>query len=336
MFIKKLLMNNLKAVNNNRPPLYREQSVIWASEGSVTFEGGITTGSCRRELFYKAMGVPETNPMSVRTRCICDAGIMYEDAIIAEFKKIGVYVDEQTRMEYTHEHTNNKIISSGKMDLLIEEDGIFKGIEIKTISSYKVDKVFGNDRDFPLPAPKNLIQAMNYKKRAMQGPVICSDGQERKIDEIYLLYIDRGTYQRMYFKVDLDEQDYAIITPIDQDGKEYETIHLQNVDSFDTLLHHSSVATSEQGRLAELRFSLNDLADKYDSIYNYVREKALPPKDYAMVYGNAEVDREYQCGRLSKVKYNKHYKKHEPIGDSMCSFCSYRNKCMEDDGVNLN
>lgn len=335
MFIKKLLVTELAKINNDREPLYREESVVWASEGSVDLGSGFHTGECQRNLFYKFLGIPETNKMSLRVRNICDAGIMFEEDIIKSFKNINAFVDEQLRMEFKYPNTNNDVVSSGKMDLLISDDGIYKGIEIKTIYGYKVDKVFGNEREFPLPASKNLVQAMCYRYRTMQGPVMCSDGVERQIDEVYLLYADRGTGQRMYFKVDLDTEGYGIITPIDQVGTEYETIKLQNVDSFDVLLKHSTVATTEQSRLAELRFSIYDLGKKFDSIYNYVREQSLPPKDYQMIYDSATVDKEYHCGRISKLKYNKFYKNHEPIGDMMCSFCNYKDKCMKDDGIIL-
>jgi len=338
-FIQKLNKVDLDKVNRNRPPLYRVESIVWASEGSATLDG-VPIGDCQRLLYYKFMGVPETNRMPLRVQNICDSGLMHEDHAIDDFKKLGLYVDEQIRMEHIFEGTANNVKSSGKMDVLICEDGINKGIEIKTISSYKVAKVFGDTKNFPLPAEKNLIQAMNYKKRAMEGPVIGTDGVERQIDEVYLMYIDRGTKQRMFFKVELDNELYGIITPIDQNGKEYETIRLQDVDSFEILKHHSSVATSDQSRLASLRFSLHDIGAKYDSIYNYVREEFLPPKDYNMIYDDAQIDLEYQIGRVSKVKYNKHYpkttrSKFEAGGDMLCSFCNYRDKCLADDGIHL-
>ena len=335
MFISKLHTNEIDNLNNDRSPIYREQNVVWASEGSVDLTENIHTGECQRNLFYKFLGFPETNKMSIRVRNICDAGLMYEDETIKLFKKNNLFLDEQLRMEFIYPDTKNDVISSGKIDLLILDDDIVKGIEIKTIYGYKVDKVFGNDKEFPLPVAKNLIQAMNYKYRAMQGPVLCNDGVEHQIDEIYLLYIDRGTFTRMYFKIDIDDQGYGIITPITQSGLKLETIHLQNVDSFDILQSNSMTATTEQSRLAELRFSIYDLAKKYDSIYNYVREKTLPPKDYKLIYDNNDIDREYHCGKLSKLKYNKYYKNQEQVGDMMCSFCNYRDKCLNDDGIML-
>jgi len=335
MFIKKLFGKKLDEVSADKGSLYREENVIWASEGIAEVGAGITIGECQRSLFYKFLGQEYTNPMSVRVRHICDAGIMYEDSIINEFKKNNLYVDEQVRMEYISEDTIHKVITSGKMDLLINENNKNIGIEIKSISSYKVDSVFGTNKKIPLPAPKNLIQAMHYKKRSLQGPVLCSDGKERNIEEVYLLYIDRSTGSLMYFKVDLDDEEYAIITPVDEAGNEFETIHLQQVDSFDELLHHSTTATKDQSRLAELRFSLRDIIAKFDSVYNYVREQHLPDPSYKLIYNNSDVDLQYHCGRISKIKYNKHYKKHEPIGDMECAYCNFKDKCMADSGITL-
>ena len=159
------------------------------------------------------------------------------------------------------------------------------------------------------------------------------DGVARTVDEVYLLYVDRGTGSTFYFKVEIDAEGYAIITPISEAGEVYETVVLQGVDSFEVLAAHSTIATKEQSRLAELRFSLDDVMDRFDRTYDYVREKSLPPKTYKLVYEDADVDREFHCGRLSKIKYNKHYKKHEPVGDMLCSFCNYKEKCLADDGV---
>ena len=85
------------------------------------------------------MGVPQSNKIPLRVRNICDAGLTAEDILIEKFKKAGLYVDDQVRMEYEIPDTKNNLISSGKMDLMIAEDGIYKGIEIKSIAGYKVD-----------------------------------------------------------------------------------------------------------------------------------------------------------------------------------------------------
>jgi len=335
MFINNLFNDKLDAVKNDRAPLYREENVIWASEGTADLGGGCHTGECKRNLFYKFLGQDTTNTMSVRVRNICDSGIMYEDKLINDFKKKGLYVDDQIRMEYITEETQHKVITSGKMDLMIKEGDKIIGLEIKSIASYKVDMVFGNERNFPLPAAKNLMQAMHYKRRSQRGPVVCSDGVARTVDVVYLLYVDRGTGCTFYFEVDIDAEGFPIITPISEAGEKFETVRLQDVDSFEVLANHSTMATKEQSRLAELRFSLDHVMARFDSVYDYVREKSLPPKTYKLVYDDADVDREYHCGRISKIKYNKHYKKKEPIGDMLCSFCNYQKLCLKDDGVTL-
>jgi len=176
---------------------------------------------------------------------------------------------------------------------------------------------------------------MHYKHKSTLGPVACNDGVERQVDEVYLLYIDRSTFQRMYFKIEMDEQGYGIITPIDQSGKIFETIRLQDVDSYEVLLHHSSIATNEQNRLAELNFSLYDVNKKFDTVYNYVREGTLPPIDFKLVFDKTDLDRELQCGRISKIKYNQAIKKGIPVGDFQCSYCNYKNKCLQDCGITL-
>ncbi len=342
MFIKTQYREDIDRIKNDRKPTYREANVGWPSEALANV-GGFKVGSCQRELFYKALGVPPTNDMPVRVRRICDSGNLYEDSFIQRFKNSKSHIAEQVRIEYIMPNTENEVILSGKIDEIIADDGVIKGIEIKTVEGFKADKIFGTKWGepmcMPLPAPNNLMQAMLYKWKTLHEKL-----EGHQVDEIYLAYINRGDYETMFFKIDLDEDGYPIITPIDMSGREFTTIETQKHPGFDELEKNSTIATSEQARVAELRICIHDIFKKFDNSYDYIREQALPPKDFELIWDDKQAYKEFHCGRLSTAKYNKHigknYKTGKPViqsssGDRKCSYCNYRVKCLEDEGIRL-
>lgn len=328
MFIHKLFEESVKAIENERDPVFRNENIAWPSE-SLANVGDFAVGECRRALFYKIIGIPYTDKISVRVKRIGEIGSRIEDILINKFKEKNMYVSSQDRIEFEMPNTINKVKHSGKLDVIINDDNVIRGIEIKSISGFKVDKVFGSKNGMPLPSANNLMQAMNYKYHAMNSEI-----NGVNVEEIYLMYVDRGSETTMYFKVDLDSEGWPIITPITMEGYVLDTIKLKDVPSYDDLLRHSTVATSTQSTLAELRINVNDIFDKFDSTYSYVREEILPPCDYSMIYSSEELEKQLHCGRLSKIKYNKH-KKGDTCGDMRCSFCNYRTKCLADSGIRL-
>jgi len=106
--------------------------------------------------------------------------------------------------------------------------------------------------------------------------------------------------------------------------------------SYDDFITGTAIAkTSEDSRLADIRFSIHDVFKKCDSIYTYVNNKMLPAPDYKIVYDLNDIELEYRCARISKIKYNKATKQGEMGGSSRCSFCSYKRKCLSDSHCEL-
>ncbi len=328
MFIKDLHKVTLKQIANERPPMFREVNVGWPSE-ALCDSGTFPIGECRRSLFYKILGYPYTEKMGARIRKICDAGLMYEKKAINEFKNSEHFVSEQARIEFTMPDTKTKVSLSGKLDVVIEDDGVYKGIEIKTVYGYKAMTVFGMKGKIPLPAAKNLMQAMMYKYKAMNEKI---DGHD--VSEIYLMYINREDGCSIYFKVDIDAEGYPIIEPITMEGRSYGKINIADCPSFDELNTRTVTASSDDARYAELKININDIFKKFDETFSYAREGVLPPKDFTLTYDKSEVDKQFRCGKISKIKYNKH-NKGDLTGDFNCAYCSYQSKCLEDEGIRL-
>lgn len=330
MFARKIYEKDLKEIQSERGPVFRESNIGWPSESLVSL-GPINEGECRRALFYKILGVPYSDDKSARLKTICDAGNMYEDYAIRKFKDLNLFVEEQVRIEYIAPGTQNNIILSGKMDAVIQEDGIKKGIEIKTVYGYKADMIWGgrDRKNTPIPSPNNLMQAMLYKYYYKHI------NTEAGIEEVYLMYINRGTGESIYFKVDLDNDGWPIITAIRDDGHQYTSIRLKDVPSYEDLRTAGVTAKSTDSKLASLRININEIFKKYDETYSYARERVLPPKDYQLQYDAERVELERRVGRLSAQKYNAFKKKGTPCGDARCSFCNYRKKCLGDSNIKI-
>lgn len=328
-FITKVFQSDIVSVAKDDEPRKRLQNIAWPSE-SLAQLGPIPIGECKRSMFYKILGSTPTEPMSVRGRGICDAGIMYEEYHINKFKKMGMLYDEQAQVEFTMPNTDNKIKCIGRMDAILKYEGTKKVVEMKSVSAYKAPSTMGDSRTLGLPAIKNLMQAMLYKYYLSQT----SEGQNLDVEEVYLMYINRSDGSVCYYKIDLDNQGFAVITPYTQAGKEGNAIRLQDVKSFEDLLSESDVSDKNESRLAELRVRITDIFDKFDLCYDYARQQMLPDPDYTHIYSLDQLEQEFKLGRLSKVKYNK-AKKGEAIGDHQCQYCPYLTKCLADSGVRI-
>lgn len=326
-FITKVFQGDCASLSNDSQPRKRLENIAWPSE-SLAQLGPIPIGECKRALFYKILGSTPTEPMSVHGRGICDAGIMYEDYHINKFKRMGMLADEQVPVDFIMPDTDNKVKVAGRMDAIIQHDGVKKVIEMKSVSAYKAPATMGDQRTIGLPAVKNLMQAMLYKYYVSQT----EQGKKIGADEVYLMYINRSDGSVFYYKIDLDEQGYAVVTSYNQGGKEIETITLQNAQSFEELLAQPGIIDKLDTRLAELRVRVQDIFAKFDLAYDYARQQMLPEPDYTHVYDLEQLEQEFKLGRLSKVKYGK-AKKGEACGDHQCQYCPFLTKCLSDSGI---
>ena len=328
-FISKIFHKDLSVLKSEDNVRARLENVAWPSECSADL-GPYTVGECQRALFYKIIGAQPTDDMTVRGAYICDAGLMYEKYHIERFKSMDMLRDQQTRIEFQTE-TKNKVIIAGKMDCIIEDANSKKGIEIKSVSAFKAPDIFGYNGKMPLPQAHNLMQAMLYKHWTKNT----EEGKAADIDEVYLMYVNRSDGSTFYYAVDLDDKGYPILTAIDQAGREIYKMNLQEAKSYTELANSSGIATTDQGRMAELRISTKDIFDKFDRVYTCAKKKILPSADFSMNYTPDGLEKAHKCGRITKRKLTMLKKSGEPYSDYRCGICSYMKKCLSDSGVNL-
>lgn len=328
-FITRIFVTEMASIKDDDNTRARLENIAWPSECSADL-GPFTVGECKRSLFYRILGVTPSEDMSLRGLHICDAGLLYERFHVEKFKSMGLLKEEQTQISYPTE-TRNRVVITGKMDCIIEFNGARKGIEIKSVSAFKAPEIFGHNNKLPLPSAKNLMQAMLYK----HWTVNTEEGKATDIDEVYLMYVNRSDNSTYFYKVDLDEQGYAVLTAIDQAGREIHTVKLQEQKTFEDLANSAGIATQEEGRLAELRISTSDIFGKFDSVYDSVKENTLPAPDFKREYSQEDIDLNLKCGRLTKRKVTAAKKKGDTLSDYQCGYCPYLKKCLSDSGVNI-
>lgn len=305
-------------------PNKRTKPIAWPSEASASI-AGIHVGECHRSMYYKIKGVPPTEPISIEGRRIFDAGLAGEAYLIDSYKSKDLLIEQQISLELPIPNSRNKVIVKGKIDAIVKYQNKKSAIEIKTVGEYKAVKIFG---DKGLPSPENLMQAMLYKYYLSNT----KEGQEKQIDKFYLEYLNRSTYDRTYYEIDIDDSGYAIITSIDKTDKELFTIKLSEVKSINELRSTAGISDSYDHRLAKLKININDIFESYDSIYDNVNSDVLPDRDYQLVFDKDSIEDAYLIGQISKIKYNK-TKKGTPIGDDKCMYCVYKTKCLNDSGI---
>jgi hypothetical protein len=305
----------------------RNGNVAWPSEASAKI-GNYSVGECRRSMYYKITGIQPTEPMSVVGKSICDAGNMYEAYFINKLKKYGMLKETQQKINFLIPNSRNNVHIHGRMDCIIEHDGMKDTIELKSVGEFKAAKIMNSES--ALPSPSNLMQVMLYKYYLENT----ESGKALDISNVYLVYINRSTGSTFYYKVDLDQEGWPVLTAYDQAGKELYTVKLKDVNSLQDLENTTGISTSDAARLAELKINIKDIFESLDSTFDYVTNKKLPDRDYSLVYTKTQADREHKIGRLSKIKLNR-IAKGEVYGDEKCQYCMYKTKCMQDSGIVL-
>lgn len=330
-FIEILNENELTILQNSiRVNVARPEHTAWPSEALANL-GPINVGECRRALYYRITGVQPTDDMTLRSKHICDCGNLYESTLIDKFKRSNIHIDSQRRVTFKVPQSTNNIVVSGKMDAIIKNSDKLASIEIKSVAGFGLSEIFGYQNKRPLPRASHLMQAILYKYFIKYVP----QPELQEIDDMYLMYVDRGSGSVVYFKIDLDDKGYPLITTITENGTVLGTLATQTFPDYQNMIDGSVIGTDDLGRIAELRIRPSDIFERFESVYDHVEQKKLPPKDFTWQYNEEELKREFVCGRIGKIKYNKALKGKETYGDFKCSYCSYRTKCMSDSGLNM-
>lgn len=255
-------------------------------------------GACIRQQWYRCKSYPESDPAGLYSQYIFAGGNMWEDFLIEQFKRNGLWIGNNIKFAITDRYI------SGELDIVIKNPGGEKNkaiVESKTYSSanYQAKKEIVGSRDTkPKPKAQNVLQAFIYN---------CEFADQ--IDCTYLTYLDRacgGPENNKTFKMTVhseNDRHYPFIETYDFDNAKYSYV--------------------------DYRISIEGIYDRYDLLMGYLQRSELPDGDFIHEYDEETVAVKWANGEIAKTKYEKWQQnpKKYPIGDWECSYCSYSKLC---------
>lgn len=248
-------------------------------------------GSCIRSNYLKRMKAPESNPTDIYVTMACEAGNLWENWIIDQYKDLGIYIDHSVRV------TSFEYNISGEIDILHLNPNTNE-LEISEIKQYNGSNYYaaaelkGSSKIKPKPKDQNLLQVFDYLLTVKDS-----------IKYINLVYVDRSCgsyYNNIQFIIRLADRDgiyYPLITYFKSDG---------TTDDYIDPRINSEVTQKKKKELE-----------------NYIRLEEIPPKDYQIKYDSKTIEMKYSLGEISKTKYTKWRETNESFGDWNCSYCRF-------------
>jgi len=155
---------------------------------------GEPSGKCARAVYYRLMDAPITDPPLPKMYYTWMMGKLFEDRLVEEWKKMGLYVANSVRFY------NGRYHLSGELDCVIKHPDIpdqLIGLEVKTGYGYNYEKqVIGTINTMGQPKIENLLQASIYlnefKHSIAMFKIPCMTRDSMKRAEFDIELIDGG------------------------------------------------------------------------------------------------------------------------------------------------
>jgi hypothetical protein len=272
------------------------KSAFYPSEASVQWTdlaGQLrTAGTCLRAAWFRYTGHAEKAGQVLRPD-------PYSEWIFALGKAVETILVEQWKqmgiwVANNVEFYDAKHNISGEIDCIIRIPGWDPFlVECKSYYGYAATKqICGNKSTVPRPKTSQMLQTLIYV-----------DQFKEYFNYAKMIYYARDSASR-------NEFDIALIEDASQPAR--------------GILHRPTV-----NGIADVRFHLEDIYDRYKLLEQYVNAKEIPPADYEIVWSPEKVYARQALGEIAKTTFEKWQKKPQQnaIGDWNCSFCKYRNIC---------
>lgn len=211
-------------------------------------------GRCLRSAYYACLGIQEEKEPSTSQSLIMEIGEYTEMMLLDIFKRNGILVDSGVKFE------DPKYNISGKLDAIIDYNGIEFGVEIKSIggnNKWTNNAIFGSNWNQPFPKWQNLLQTLVY----------CYCFRER-LSDFVLLYIRRDTCEIKEF----------VISIVPDGDKIYPAINGEVIRTF----------------------SVTDILERYTLLNNYILAEKTPPRDFTLIYDPKYISLYLQLGLITK------------------------------------
>lgn len=293
MTVYNIFENIQRNLEIEKPRLKTDKIPTHAPSSSMCYSAidGEPIGTCIRSAYLRKTGIQPSNPVGMYVRMAQEAGKIWEQWIIDQYKDLGIYVDHSVRvlsLEYR---------SGGEIDILHTNPNTNE-LEISEIKQYNGSNFYaasslkGNSKQAPAPKDQNLLQCFEYLLATKDT-----------IKRINLVYIDRSCgawFNNVQFVISLVE---------------IKGLYYPEISYYDK---NNSIESYTD-------FRINDkvIMEKRDQLEALLDIEQIPPKDFKVSYTAQEIEVAHARGEISKTKYNKWRESNTPIGDWQCQYCPF-------------
>lgn len=247
-------------------------------------------GSCIKQVWLDKKNYPISKPITAYNQLTFDAGKMWEEWLIAQYKKLGIYVDSNVKL------IDNELSISCEIDILHlnPSDNTYEVTECKTYNGsniYASRDLLGSIDNYPKPKDQNLLQCVKYLLVL----------KKYDINKINLIYLDKSV-SKVY------------------NNKQF-TIYLEGkVIYYDTLYQGKLITIKEK------RFNIDNILEKDQILLKLLEMDYVPETDYHPFYTQETLEKDYQLGNVTKKNYEGVKSGKISIYDInsyQCNYCRY-------------
>jgi len=179
---------------------------------------------------------------------------------------------------------------SGEFDVILREGDQLYGVECKSFYGYYANKqILGHWEG--RGRNKRFIKGRPKDEHLMQAALYCAHTRGT-LAGFKIFYVSRDATDMGEFDITVDDKG---------------TIYIDGV--------------------AETRFTINDIYDRYANVNEYVKNDELPEKDFEYKPSDERVEELAQRGVVSATALKNHQSKKQSYRDWHCSYCNYRDYC---------
>lgn len=251
-------------------------------------------GACLRSLYLKHQKTPVSNPIGIYVKMATEAGNIWENWLIDQYKLLGIYLSDSIRV------FSDSLQVSGEIDIYHKNPNNPSEYEITECKQYNgsnyyaVQELKGTKYSKPKPKDQNLLQVFDYL-------MIVKD----IVSRINIVYIDRSCSSytnNIQFIIELEE--------------------IKNL-FYPKISYYNSKGEIES--YIDPRINNKVIADKRSMLNQLIEVEQIPPRDFFLKYTKDEIEVKLLKGEISKTRYNKYLENPSQnyIGDWMCKYCPY-------------
>jgi len=275
------------------------RGTLWPSEASVKYTDEFgeekVAGKCHRAVYYRQSDVAPTNPPDARSQIIFLLGHQVEAAICEAWKQMGIWENNSVRWEDRERNL------SGEFDIVLREpdpetgEPMLYGAEIKSFYGYYANKqLLGH---WSGRGKNKFYTAGKPKDEHLMQAALYVDHTHGKLHGFKLLYLSRDQMDMAEFNITVDRETKEIFI----NGEK------------------------------ETRYTLADVYSRYAECNTLLRSDLKPQREFVYLPSSERVEVLHARGEVSASAYKDHMSGKKPVTDFHCSYCDYRDHCLNVD-----